>query len=110
MFYCFLFYSCFGSLAQLIGWLACVQLIEIALFFVVGLLCGGRQKNVRDLQVVGQVLFVDVLNFVGVLFILVIELQLFLVILTSVCFCVCCLDLVLFCCFTLLLHGALGWL
>ena len=62
---------------------------------------GDGKNNVRDLQVVGQVLFVDVLNFVGVLFFLVIELLFFEVILTRVCFCVGCLDFVLFCCFTL---------
>ena len=71
----FLFYNSFGSFAQLLGWLVCVQLIGIHWFFA-GLLCGGRQKQSQKSPGRGIffVLFVDVLNFVGVLFILVIEL------------------------------------
>ena len=55
-----------------------MQLIVICLFVCVGILCvGGRQKQTRVWCDRGMflALLVDVLNCVGVLFILVIELQ-----------------------------------
>ena len=54
-------------------WMACLCAVDWSFFLLVS--CVGGKTKGRNHQVIGSlVLFVDVLNFVGVLFILVIEL------------------------------------
>ena len=74
MFYWLCFAIVFEAMFSGLDGLFVCSCLELFLFFV-GLLCGGAKSKVRHHQVMGSlVLFVDVLNFVGVLSILVIGL------------------------------------